>query len=36
MKDTFLVNLMPNLNQFKDFIYHEQIQRYKPNIQLAH
>ena len=33
----FLVkNFMINLIQFKDFIYHEQIQRNKSNIELIH
>ena len=37
MKYTFLVqNFMLNLNQFKDFIYHKQIQSYKPFIVLSH
>ena len=33
----FLVeNLMLNLNQFKDFIYHERKQKYQAFIHLAH
>ena len=33
----FLIqNLMLNLNQFKYFIYHERIQRYKSFIDLTH
>ena len=29
-------NLMLNLNQFTDLIYHERIHRYKANIELNH